>query len=71
MTIFVAAIFLYVLLSLGMYFYVFGLVNTSYLKAFQFAFYILLFCFAVTIGIGVEYVLRYLRPTGNILDAVE
>jgi len=66
-----AAIFLYVLMSLAVYFYVFGLINTSYLRIFQFALCILLFCFALTVGIGVEYLLRYLRPTGTTLAAIE
>jgi hypothetical protein len=30
-----------------------------------------LICYALTIGIGIEYVLRYLRSTGNTLAAVE
>ena len=66
-----ATIFLYVLTSLAVYFYVFGLINTSYLRVFQFALYILLFCFALTVGIGVEYVLRYLRPTATTLAVME
>jgi hypothetical protein len=73
MMILVAVIFLYVLVSLAVYVYlsVFGVFNTSYLKAFQVAVYILLIYFALTIGIGIEYVLRNLRPSGNPLAVVE
>jgi hypothetical protein len=71
MMILAAAVFLYVLMSLAVYFYVFGLINTSYLRIFQFALYILLFCFALTVGIGVEYVLRSLPPIGTSLAAIE
>lgn len=71
MMILATAIFLHVLMSLAVYFYVFGIINTNYLRVFQFALYVLLFCFALTVGIGVEYVLRYLRPTGTTLAAIE
>jgi hypothetical protein len=71
MMILATAIFLFLLVSLAVYFYVFGIFNTSYLRAFQVAFYILLICFALTIGIGIEYLLRYLRPTDDTLAAVE
>jgi hypothetical protein len=71
MMILFAVIFLYVLVSLAVYLHVFGVFNTAYLRAFQFALYILLLCFGLTIGIGIEYILRYLRPTGTTLAAVE
>jgi hypothetical protein len=71
MMILVTAIFLHVLLSLSVYLYVFGVFNTSHLRVFQVVLYFLLICFALTIGVGIEYVLRYLRPTGNTLAAVE
>lgn len=64
-------IFLHVLVSLAIYLYMSGVFNTSYLRAFQFAFYILLIFFALTIGMGVEYFLRNLRPAGNVLADVE
>jgi hypothetical protein len=51
MMILVTAMFLLVLVLLTLYLYVSGVFNRSYLRAFQFAFYILLVCFALTIGI--------------------
>lgn len=71
MTILATAIFLHVLVSLSVYLYVFGVFNTQYLRIFQVAFYLLLIGFALTIGVGIKYVLRYLRPTGHTLAAVE
>jgi hypothetical protein len=71
MVILTTAIFLHVLVSLSVYLYVSGVFNTSYLRAFQFAFYILLIFFALTIGIGIEYFLRNLRPFGDTLAVVE
>jgi ABC-type nickel/cobalt efflux system permease component RcnA len=71
MMILVTAIFLHVLVSLAVYLYIFGIFNRPYLRVFQVAFYLLLICYALTIGIGIEYVLRYLRPTGNTLAALE
>ena len=55
MMILVTAMFLLVLVLLTLYLYVSGVFNRSYLRAFQFAFYILLVCFAVTIGIGIQH----------------
>lgn len=71
MTILAAAVFLHVLVSLSVYLYVFGVFNTQYLRIFQIAFYLLLIGFALTLGVGVEYVLRYLRPTGHILAVID
>ena len=48
----VAAMFLLVLVELALYLYVSGVFHTSYLRAFQFAFYSLLLLFALTVVIG-------------------
>ena len=71
MMVLAAVIFMHVLVSLSVYLYVFGVFNTSYLRIFQVAFYLLLIGFALTLGVGIEHVLRYLRPTGHTLAAVE
>ena len=55
MMILVAAMFLLALVLVSLYLYVHGVFNTSYRRAFQFAFYILLVCFALTIGIGIQH----------------
>jgi hypothetical protein len=51
----IVAMFLLALVLLALYLYVSGVFNTSYLRAFQFAFYILMVCFALTIGIGSQH----------------
>ena len=71
MMILATAIFLYLLVSMAAYLHVFGVFNTSNLRVFQVVLYLLLICFALTIGIGIENVLRYLRPTGTTLAEVE
>jgi uncharacterized membrane protein YqjE len=55
MMFFVAAMFLLTLVVLALYLYVSGVFNTSYRRAFQFAFCILLVFFALTIGIGIQH----------------
>jgi hypothetical protein len=55
MLILIATMFLLVLVLLALYLYVSGVFNTSYLRAFQFAFCILMVCFALTIGIGIQH----------------
>jgi hypothetical protein len=51
----VAGMFLLTLIVLALYLYVSGVFNTSYRRAFQFVFYILLVLFALTIGIGIQH----------------
>ncbi|HSL02912.1 MAG TPA: hypothetical protein VK901_05170 [Nitrospiraceae bacterium] len=70
MTILATAIFLYLLVSMAIYLHVFGVFNPSNLRVFQIVLYLLLICFALTIGFGIENVLRYLQPTGITLAAV-
>ena len=48
----VAAMFLLAPVGLALYLYVNGVFHTSYLRSFWFAFSILLFFFALTVGIG-------------------
>jgi hypothetical protein len=55
MMILVAAISFHLLVSLILYLHVSGVLNTSYPRASQFAFYILLAFFALTIGVGIVY----------------
>ncbi len=45
-----AALLLLVLVVVGLY--VFGLLNTPYLEAFRFAFYVLLVIFVLTVAVG-------------------
>jgi len=52
MMILVAAMFLLTLVILVLYLYVSGVFTNR--RAFQFGFYILLVCFALTIGIGIH-----------------
>ena len=70
MMILTTAIFLYLLVSMAVYLHVFDVFNTSNLRVFQVVLYLLLIGFALTIGISIENVLRYLRPTGTTLAAV-
>ncbi len=51
----VAAISFHLLVALILYLHVSGVLNTSSPKAFQFAFYILVIFFALTIGVGIVY----------------
>ncbi|HSF68420.1 MAG TPA: hypothetical protein VLA67_13445 [Nitrospiraceae bacterium] len=51
----VAAISFHLLASLTLYLHVSGVLNTPYPRAFQFAFYVLVIFFALTIGIGIVY----------------
>jgi hypothetical protein len=53
MMIVVAAISLFVLLSVALHLYLIGVLRTSYPRAFQFALYLLLISFALTIGLGI------------------
>jgi hypothetical protein len=55
MMILVTAMFLLALVLMSLYLYVHGVFNTSYRRTFQFAFYILLASFALTIGIGIQH----------------
>ncbi len=52
MMILVTAMFLLTLVLLALYLYVSGVFTNR--RAFQFGFYILLVCFALTIGIGIH-----------------
>lgn len=68
MIVFVAFIFLLVLVSLALYLYGAGVFNTPYLRTFQFAFYILLVFFALTIGISIFF---HDRPATPLLSVSE
>ena len=52
MMLFVGAVFLMVSVVLALYMFQSGVFNTSYMRAFRFAFYVLLLVFGLTVGIG-------------------
>jgi hypothetical protein len=72
MMILVIGMFLLVLVLVSLYLYVHGVFNTSYLRAYQCAFYILMVCFALTIGIGIQHFYEgYDRPATTPLSLSE
>jgi hypothetical protein len=52
MMLFVAAVFLMVSVVLALYLYQSGVFDTSYLRAFRFALYVLLVFFGLIVGVG-------------------
>ena len=72
MMILVTGMFLLALVLLALYLYVSGVFDTSSLRTFQFAFYILLVFFALTIGIGIQHSYEgYDRPATAPLSMSE
>jgi hypothetical protein len=52
MMLFVAAVFLMISMVLALYLFQSGVFNTSYMRAFRFAFYVLLVVFGLTVRMG-------------------